>query len=180
MIMRVLGIDFGERRVGVAVSDPTGTLASPLPTLKRRAGKRPPLAALEAIVREYEVGALVMGLPLTPAGEESEWTRTVREVGDALASRTGLNIHYVDERFTSVRAERAVRKGIGLPKKKREEKGRVDAAAAVLILQGWLDRQTGPWGEGTPPPSDTDSDTGEEQGQGDSRCLEVRRAVDEG
>jgi putative Holliday junction resolvase len=140
MNKRVLGIDFGERRIGVAVSDPTGTLASPLPTLKRRAGKRPPLAALEALAREYEVVALVMGLPLTPSGEESEWTRTVREVGDALARRTGLPIHYLDERYTSVQAERAVR-GIGLPKRKREEKERVDAAAAVLILQAWLDRQ---------------------------------------
>lgn len=140
IIMRVLGIDFGERRIGVAVSDPTGTLASPLPTLKRRAGKRPPFAALEAIVQEYGVEALVMGLPLTPAGEESEWTRVVRESGDTLARRTGLPIHYIDERFTSVQAERAVR-GIGLPKRKREEKERVDAAAAVLILQAWLDRR---------------------------------------
>jgi putative Holliday junction resolvase len=139
-MMRVLGIDFGERRVGVAVSDPTGTLASPLPTLKRRAGKRPPLAALEALAAEYEVVALVMGLPLDPSGEESEWSRKVREVGDALARRTELPIHYVDERFTSVQAERAVR-GIGLPKTKREEKGRIDAAAAVLILQSWLNRR---------------------------------------
>lgn len=138
--MRILGIDFGERRIGVAISDPTGTLASPLPTLKRRAGKRPPLAAIETLARAYEVGALVMGLPLTPRGEESEWSRTVRKVGDALASRTGLTVHYVDERFTSARAERAVR-SIGLPRGKREEKERVDAAAAVLILQAWLDRQ---------------------------------------
>lgn len=142
MIMRVLGIDFGERRVGIAISDPTGTLASPLPTLKRRAGKRPPLAAMEAIVQEYGVEFLVMGLPLTLSGGESEWTREVRKVGNALARRTGLPIHYMDERFTSVQAERAVR-GIGLPKRKREEKGRVDAAAAVLILQAWLDRRPG-------------------------------------
>jgi len=139
--MRVLGIDFGERRVGVAVSDPTGTLASPLPTLKRRAGKRPPLAALEALAAEHGVGALVVGLPLTPSGEESDWTRTVREVGEALARRTGLPVHFVDERFTSVQAQRAVR-GIGLPRRKREEKGRVDAAAAVLILQSWLDQRS--------------------------------------
>lgn len=138
--MRILGIDFGERRVGVAVSDPTGTLASPLPTLKRRAGKRPPLAAIEALVEEYEVAALVMGLPLTPRGEDSEWTRTVREVGEALARRTGLPVHFVDERYTSVQAERAVR-GVGLPKGKREQKERIDAAAAVLILQSWLNRR---------------------------------------
>lgn len=140
MFMRFLGIDFGERRVGVAVSDPTGTLASPLPTVKRRAGKRPPLAALEALALEHGVQAIVLGLPLTPAGEESDWTRTVREVGEALGRRTGLPVHFVDERFTSVRAERAVR-GMGLPKRKREEKERIDAGAAVLILQSWLDRR---------------------------------------
>ena len=136
-MMRALGIDFGERRIGLALSDPTGTLASPLPTLKRRVGKRPPLAAIEALVQENEVEALVLGLPLTLKGDDSDWTRTVREVGEALAKRTGLPVHFVDERFTSVIAERAVR-SIGLPRGKREQKERVDAAAAVLILQAWL------------------------------------------
>jgi len=136
--MRVLGIDFGERRIGLALSDPTGTLASPLPTLKRRAGKRPPLATLVGIVQDNQVEALVLGLPLTLRGEESDWTRTVREFGQALSERTGLAAHFIDERFTSVRAERAVR-SLGLPKSKREQKERVDAAAAILILQSWLD-----------------------------------------
>jgi putative Holliday junction resolvase len=136
-MMRALGIDFGERRIGLALSDPTGTIASPLPTLKRRAGKRPPLAAIEAMVRENDVEALVLGLPLTLKGDDSDWTRTVREVGEALAKRTGLPVHLVDERFTSVIAERAVR-SIGLPRGKREQKERIDAAAAVLILQAWL------------------------------------------
>ncbi len=136
-MMRALGIDFGERRIGLALSDPTGTIASPLPTLKRRAGKRPPLSAIEALVRENKVETLVLGLPLTLKGEDSDWTRTVREVGEALAKRTGLPVHLVDERFTSVIAERAVR-SIGLPRGKREQKERIDAAAAVLILQAWL------------------------------------------
>jgi putative Holliday junction resolvase len=150
--MRVMGIDFGVRRVGVAVSDPSGTLASPLPTLKRRAGKRPPLATLEALIQEYEVGTLVMGLPITPSGDESEWTKEVRGVGNALAKRTGLPIHFMDERFTSVQAERAIR-SLGLPKKKREQKERVDAAAAMLILQMWLDRQGKGSPHGSSPPS---------------------------
>ncbi|MGD2123238.1 MAG: Holliday junction resolvase RuvX [Gemmatimonadota bacterium] len=136
--MRVLGIDFGERRIGLAVSDPSGTLASPLPTLKRRAGKRPPLATLADLAEEHEVGAIVFGLPLTLEGVDSDWTRTVRKVAKSLGDRTGLPIHFMDERLTSVRAERAIR-SLGLPKKKREEKERVDAAAAVLILQAWLD-----------------------------------------
>ena len=139
-MMRVLGIDFGERRIGLALSDPTGTLASPLPTVKRRAGKRPPLATLIGIAESHGVEAFVLGLPLTLSGDESDWTRVVREVGAALSERTGLPVHFVDERFTSVRAEKAVR-SIGLPKNKREQKERVDAAAAILILQGWLDRQ---------------------------------------
>ena len=141
--MRVLGIDFGERRIGVALSDPTGTLASPLPTVKRRAGKRPPLAILVGIAETHGVEALVLGLPLTLRGEESEWTAEIRRVGAALSERTGLPVHFVDERFTSVLGERAVR-SVGLPKRKREEKERVDAAAAVLILQRWLDRRSPP------------------------------------
>ena len=138
--MRVLGIDFGERRIGLALSDPTGTLASPLPTLKRRVGKRPPLAALAELVAAREVEAVVMGLPLTLQGEDSDWTRTVRDVGQSLSGRTGVPVHFIDERFTSVVAERMVRTS-GLPRRKRESKERVDAEAAVLILQSWLDGQ---------------------------------------
>jgi putative holliday junction resolvase len=136
---RVLGVDYGEVRVGLALSDETRTLASPLPTLKRRRGKRPPLKALEELAREHDVRALVFGLPLDLSGSETDWSREVREVGEALASRLQIPVDFVDERMTSVRAERAVRSS-GLPLKKREEKGRVDRAAAVLILQGWLDR----------------------------------------
>ena len=139
--MRVLGVDFGLKRIGLALSDPTGILASPLPTLKRRAGKRPPLASLEALIEEHGVKEVVMGLPLGLDGEDTQWTRSVREVAANLSRRTGLPVHLVDERFTSAQAERTVR-SLGLPKGKREEKERVDAAAAVLILQGWLDRRS--------------------------------------
>jgi putative holliday junction resolvase len=137
-LTRILGIDFGERRIGLAVSDPTGTIATPLPTLQRRRGKRPPVAQVARLAAEHEAAAIVVGLPLTLAGEESEWTEEVRAFGDAVAERTGLPVHFLDERLTSVRAERAVR-SIGLPKHRRQEKGRVDAAAAILILQSYLD-----------------------------------------
>ena len=137
--MRVLGIDFGERRIGVALSDPTATLASPLDTVVRRTGKRPPLAHLEALARSHEVARLVVGLPLDLRGEENEWCAQVRAMGDELGRRLGVPVAYVDERLTSVQAERAVRSS-GLRRSQREEKGRVDAGAATLILQGWLDR----------------------------------------
>lgn len=135
---RILGIDYGERRIGLALSDPLGMIAQPLPTLTRRRGKRPPVAPLARLAEENEAEAIVVGLPLTSGGDESDWTREVRAFGDALADRTGLPVAYQDERMTSVRAERAIR-SLNLPKVRRENKDRIDAAAAVLILQAYLD-----------------------------------------
>ena len=138
---RVLGIDFGERRVGLALSDPSATIAQPLPTITRRAGKRPPVAAIVDIISQNEVERAVIGLPLNLAGEETAWTATVREFAGKLADRAGIPVEFIDERMTSVQAERAVR-NIGLKRSAREEKGRIDAAAAVLLLQTFLDRQS--------------------------------------
>jgi putative holliday junction resolvase len=137
-LARILGIDYGERRIGLAMSDPLALTAQPMPTLERRRGKRPPVAPIARLIEEHQVSAIVVGLPLTPAGEESEWTAEVRAFGSALSQRTGLPVSYLDERMTSARAERTVR-SLGLSKRQREEKGRVDAAAAVLILQAFLD-----------------------------------------
>jgi len=136
--MRVLGVDFGEKRIGLSLSDVSGTLASPLPTLSRRAGKKPPLRAMAELAEGHDVEALVFGLPLNPGGHETDWSREVRWVGTALAKRLDVPVHFVDERFTSARAERAIR-SIGLSKSKLRDKGRVDAGAAVYILQAWLD-----------------------------------------
>ena len=135
---RILGVDYGERRVGLALSDPSAMIASPLPTLKRRKGKRPPVAPIARLAEENEATEIVVGLPLTLEGNDSDWTREVRDFAAALADRTGLPVELQDERMTSVRAERAVR-SLGLSKEKREEKERIDAAAAVLILQAYLD-----------------------------------------
>lgn len=137
---RILALDYGERRIGVAVSDPTRTIASPLTTLTRRPGKRPPWSELSAIVTEQEPAELVVGLPLDLTGEEGAWAAEVRDFAGQLERRFALPVHWVDERMTSVLAERAVR-GMGLKKSQREEKGRVDAAAAAIILQAYLNRE---------------------------------------
>ncbi len=137
--MRVLGIDYGRRRIGLAVTDPTETIASPLDTLQRRVGKRPPFTRLSEIARDFDVEVLVVGLPLDLQGHETPWCQEVRDFGDALARRLEIPVRYVDERMTSVQAQRAVR-SVGLGKKERERKERIDAAAAALILQAWLDR----------------------------------------
>lgn len=137
---RLLGIDYGQKRIGVAVSDPTGTIASPLSTLSRRVGKRPPWPELKRIADDREAVAVVIGLPLDLAGNEGEWAAEVRAFGAEVERRLGLPVHWVDERLTSVSAERFVR-GSGLRRSEREEKSRVDAAAAALILQGYLERR---------------------------------------
>lgn len=137
---RILAIDYGAKRIGVALSDPGRIIASPLTTLTRRTGKRPPWPELERLVREHEVTELVVGLPLDLEGNESSWTAEVREFAERIRTKTSLPVHLLDERMTSVRAERLVR-GSGLPRGKREEKGRVDATAAAIILQNYLDRQ---------------------------------------
>ena len=124
------------------MSDPTGTIAQPLPTLKRRKGKRPPFKVITELADEHGVEALVMGLPLASSGEETAWTAEVRSAAEELGRRLEVPVHYVDERFTSARAEKALDE-LQLTRSQRREKGRVDAAAAVLILQAWLDGPRG-------------------------------------
>ena len=137
---RVLAIDYGERRLGVALSDPTATFAQPLTTLVRRPGKRPPIQAILDLCAEHGVSALVVGLPLTLAGGDSDWTREVREFAARLAARAALPVALVDERLSSVAAQRAVR-SVGLRKQARRQRERVDASAAALILQAFLDQE---------------------------------------
>lgn len=133
-----MGVDFGEKRIGLAVSDPTNTVATPLDTLHRRAGKRPPLSRMTEIARGLDVDRVVVGLPLGLDGKENPWCAEVRDLGTKFGIRLGAEVVFVDERMTSVRAERAIR-SLGLSKRERERKDRIDAAAAQLILQAWLD-----------------------------------------
>ena len=99
------------------------------------------MKALESLARVHDVTTIIVGSALEPAwSADTEWTRRVRSAGEELARRLNVPVGFVDERFTSVRAERAVR-AAGLPRRERERRGRVDRAAAALILQTWLDRR---------------------------------------
>jgi len=129
---RIMAIDYGDRRIGLAVSDPTGMIASPVGHVARRAGKRPPVAELARRAAALGATGLVLGLPLDANGEENARTAEVRAVGTAVAKRTGLTVRYVDERFTTVAALRAVR---ALEGSTRGRKGDVDALAAAVLLQ---------------------------------------------
>ncbi len=134
----VLALDYGVRRIGVARSDPTGTLATPLTTLCRRAGKRPPIARIMQLAIENEAEAFVVGLPLDDDERENDWCAEIRSFGQRLESRSGFPVLYVDERYSSVEAEGRIRSA-GLRRRAKEDKARIDAGAAAIILQDWLD-----------------------------------------
>jgi len=138
-VARALGIDFGERRIGLAIGDPTSTIAQPLPPIVRRRNRRAPVQALVDLMDAHEVDRVVVGLPLSLVGDDTPWTAAVRDFADRLADRSGREVYLLDERMTSVLAERAVR-SLGLPRHERERKTRIDTAAAILILQAFLDR----------------------------------------
>jgi putative Holliday junction resolvase len=138
---RILALDYGERRIGLAVSDPTGTIAQPLPTISRRIGRRPPYARIIEILQEWEVQQVVLGLPVESSGDEGDAAANARSFGEEIARRSGLQVEYWDERFTSARAEREISR-LGLSASARRQKERVDAMAATLILQAYLDAQT--------------------------------------
>lgn len=134
---RLLAVDYGERRIGLAISDPLGMIASPAGFILRRAGKRPPIAQIIRRAEELEARGFVLGLPLDGAGEETPRSAEVRRIADELARRTSLPVELVDERFTTAAALRAVREMGGSA---RGRKGDVDALAATVLLQHALAR----------------------------------------
>ena len=131
---RVLGLDVGSRRIGVAVSDPLGITAQGLETLQRR-NKRTDLAALERVIREYSVKEIVVGLPLRMSGAEGIQSDKMQVFAEELRKRFRLPVHLWDERLTSAEANRLLRE-TELSIEKRAKA--VDRMAAILILQSWM------------------------------------------
>lgn len=134
---RILAVDWGERRIGLAISDPLGMIASPAGFLTRRARKRPPIAKLIAKAKALEATAFVFGLPLDQHGGDTPRATEVRAVALEVGRRTGLAVELVDERYTTAAARRAVRELGGRP---GERPGDVDALAATVLLQHALGR----------------------------------------
>lgn len=132
---RTLGLDVGTKTIGIACSDASGLLASPVRTLSRRSVAAD-VEVLAALVAERGVDRLVVGLPYELDGSEARSARLARQVGDALAARTGLPVVWIDERYSSVDATRQlVAAGVSRARRKQV----VDQQAAVVILQSWLD-----------------------------------------
>jgi putative holliday junction resolvase len=129
---RVVAIDYGERRIGLAVSDPSRTIASPAGFVARRIGKRPPVAELVRRAIAHEATAIVIGLPLDDLGNETPRSEEVRRIAVELERRTGLTVTLVDERYTTAAALRAIQEMGGSTRGRR---GDVDALAATILLQ---------------------------------------------
>ena len=139
--MRVIALDIGEARIGVAVSDPAGRVATPLEVLPPKdvlANQKPPTLAprFKRLLQDWEPELLVVGLPLTLAGEEGPQAKTVKTQAEAIAAASGLAVEYVDERLSSQAAKRSLRE---MGATERTARGKVDMIAASLFLQAWLD-----------------------------------------
>ncbi|HZJ48420.1 MAG TPA: Holliday junction resolvase RuvX [Acidimicrobiia bacterium] len=138
---RILGLDPGERRIGVALADLTGTIASPHSVIDRRS--EDVADTVRALCAEYDVDRIVVGLPTSLSGVEGPAVEAARVVGTIVAEATGLPVEFHDERFTTVTAEAALIEG-GVRRAKRREVR--DKVAASVILQSYLDRKEYPGG----------------------------------
>lgn len=143
---RVLAVDLGKKRIGLALSDPLGITAQGLPTLERT-NIRDDLAALDAIAKNREVTLILMGQPLHMSGREGRQAAYVRDFAERLSDRTGIEVRFWDERLTTVEAQRVLKQsGISIEKRARA----VDRLAAVILLESFLDSR-GTGDRGTPP-----------------------------
>jgi putative pre-16S rRNA nuclease len=134
---RVLGIDLGEVRVGVAISDDLGLLAHPLETID--ALRRDPYDRVEELAREKQVDAIIVGVPRNMDGSFGPAALKAREVIERLRERVSCRVIPWDERLTTVAAERALREA---GRKAKEQRSVVDQVAAQILLQSWIDSQT--------------------------------------
>lgn len=138
--MRTLGLDLGSKRIGVAVSDISGTIASPLTVLTRSRSRRHDHDEIARLVRAEEAEIVVVGLPRSLSGDLGPAARGVLRETEALATVVGVPVETYDERLTTVAAESALREA-GIHGQARRQK--VDKVAAAVILQGWLEARRG-------------------------------------
>jgi putative Holliday junction resolvase len=140
--IRALGVDLGSKRIGIAVSDISGTVASALTTVHRSSSRRHDHAAIAKLVRDEEAEVVVIGLPLSLDGSNGPAARAAQTEARQLASVVGVPVTMYDERFTTVTAERGMLEA-GLDAKQRRKV--VDKVAAAVMLQAWLDHRAATW-----------------------------------
>ena len=139
---RALGIDLGSKRIGIAVSDLSATVATALTTVHRSSSRRHDHAAIAKLVSDEEAEVVVVGLPLSLDGTSGPAARSAETEARQLASVVGVPVEMYDERFTTVTAERGLRE-FGLDARQRRKV--VDKVAAAVMLQAWLDHRRATW-----------------------------------
>ena len=132
----ILAFDFGFRRIGIAVGQSTTCTASPLETVSH--GEKPDWAAIDRLVREWKPARLLVGLPLGKEGEETDMSRAARKFGQSLVARYGLDVDFADERLSSRQAESRFTEQRAAGALRRKDAGQLDAMAAQIILENWL------------------------------------------
>jgi putative Holliday junction resolvase len=145
--MRILAVDPGAKNIGVAISDPTGSFATPLTAIRRATGSDAIPRILE-LAKQYEAQRILVGMPLSMSGARSEQTRLVEAFVERLRQATPLPVETCDERLTTVEAERRLREA-GLSAEKR--RANIDAMAATVLLQGYLEGKGAPRKAAMPP-----------------------------
>lgn len=138
--MRVLGIDLGTKRIGVAVSDAGGTLASPLVVIQRSGDVEADRRAIARLATEEEAERVIVGMPLSLSGAAGPAATAARDEADALAAVLPVPVETWDERLTTVAAHRSLEAG---GKRSKQRRGMVDKVAAAVMLQSWLDSGRG-------------------------------------
>jgi len=138
-LARFLAVDYGRKRIGLAIADPLGMIASPAGFIVRREGKRPPITKIVARAKELGAQGYLIGLPLDGEGNETAWTEEIRVLGAEIAKRTGMPVRFLDERFTTAAALRTIKE---MEESTRGRKGDVDSLAAAILLQQALNVQS--------------------------------------
>ena len=131
MLGRIMALDVGTKTIGIAKSDPLGLFAQPVVTLARK-GVNKDVTRIMEIVEEHEIRSVVVGLPYELDGTEERSARLARQIGEAMAARMGQEVYYVDERFSSVEAERRL---IEMDVSRARRKTLIDQMAAMIILE---------------------------------------------
>lgn len=143
---RILSLDIGKRRIGIAVSDPLGFVARPVQTLQA-VSLNVDVAHIAQLAGELEAEMIIVGDPIHMSGDPSMMSRRARKYGDLLAQRTGLPVVYWDERLTTVEAQRILQDSGVQPRQARQQ---IDAVAAAVILQSYLNTKKPPRLESDP------------------------------
>ena len=135
---RILGLDYGAKRIGVAISDPLGITAQPVKTIQYKSEKYL-WSALDILFKDFQIEIVVLGLPINMNGSLGPSSQKVKCFGEKINNQYAVKVEYWDERLTSYAAKRTFHE---IGKSPRHDKGRIDKLAAIFILQGYMDRQT--------------------------------------